>query len=185
MQYELHSQNPPEKELSPQPAIFQDSKMHSGRANKLESRYTSTQSNTLRPESSKPKSILSSRRTDLHRDVHHSYVPSILDRFSYQDREEYLDKERLKRETYQAELQQQIDEKKRLIALRDAQERRDQELENRRFEQQLLKMEDEQYKDDQYQKQKSNLVILFYCGMFEYSNIVYFFVAVSTNKRRF
>lgn len=56
----------------------------------------------------------------------------------------YIFKERLKREVYQAELRKQIEEKRRLAALREEQERREQELENRRLEQQLLRMQEEE-----------------------------------------
>lgn len=55
-----------------------------------------------------------------------------------------LFQERLKREVYQAELRMQIEEKRRMAALRDEQERREQELENRRLEQQLLRMQEEE-----------------------------------------
>lgn len=95
-------------------------------------------------------------------DYQHSYVPSFLDGFSYQDKSDELEKvgkivcrlkfyflysppkERLKREAYQAELRKQIEEKRRLAALREEQERREQELENRRLEQQLLRMQEEE-----------------------------------------
>ncbi|KAK4885453.1 hypothetical protein RN001_001724 [Aquatica leii] len=159
VQYELHSQNPAEKELSPQPVYGDNSKMHSNRSpilSRAEHRFSSSQSAAVRPETSKPKSILSSRKTEP-RDYTYSYVPSILDGFNYEDRSEFLEKERLKREVYQAELRQQIEEKRRLAALREEQERRERELENRRFEQQLLKMQEEQYREEQYRTQKNQM----------------------------
>ncbi|XP_031329457.1 uncharacterized protein LOC116160408 isoform X2 [Photinus pyralis] len=158
VQYELRSHNPPEKELSPQPVFTANNTMHSNRSpilSRSEHRFSSSQN--VRPETSKPKSILSSRRTESVRDYHYSYVPSILDGFSYEDRADLLEKERLKREAYQLELRQQIEEKRRLAALRDEQDRREQELENRRFEQQLLKMQEEQYREDQYRTQKNQM----------------------------
>ncbi|KAF5307199.1 hypothetical protein FQR65_LT00715 [Abscondita terminalis] len=159
VQYELHSHNPPEKELSPQPVYANISKMRSNRSpilSRAEHRFSSSQSAVVRPETSKPKSILSSRKTEP-RDYTYSYVPSILDGFNYEDRSEFLEKERLKREVYQAELRQQIEEKRRLAAIRDEQERRERELENRRFEQQLLKMQEEQYREEQYITQKNQM----------------------------
>lgn len=162
VQYELRSHNPPEKELSPQPVFTENKTMHNNRSpilSRSDHRFSSSQN--VRPETSKPKSILSSRRTESVRDHHYPYVPSILDGFSYEDRGEHLEKERLKREAYQLELRQQIDEKRRLTALRDEQDRREQELENRRFEQQLLKMQEEQYlehnRDDHYRTQKNQM----------------------------
>lgn len=67
MQYELHSQNPPEKELSPQPVNTENNKMHNSRSpllNRADQRLSTTQNTLLRPETSKPKSILSTRRTE-------------------------------------------------------------------------------------------------------------------------
>lgn len=67
MQYELHSQNPPEKELSPQPVNTENNKMHNSRSpllNRVDQRLSTTQNTLLRPETSKPKSILSTRRTE-------------------------------------------------------------------------------------------------------------------------
>ncbi|KAF5302016.1 hypothetical protein FQA39_LY10486 [Lamprigera yunnana] len=160
VQYELHSQNPPEKELSPQPVSADSSKMHSNRSpilSRAEHRFCSSQGATVRPETSKPKSILSSRKTEAPRDYHYSYVPSILDGFNYEDRADFLERERLKRETYQAELRQQIEEKKRLSALRNEQERRERDVENRRFEQQMLKMQEEQYREEQYRVHKNQM----------------------------
>lgn len=85
-----------------------------------------------------------------------SYVPpsysgssSFLDGFSYSDRTDDLERERLKRESYQNELRLQIEEKRRLQLMREEQERREQELENRRLEQQLLRMQEEQLIDEQ------------------------------------
>lgn len=82
-------------------------------------------------------------------DLRHGCSTTFLDGFSYKDNEDELERERLKRELYQAELRQQIEEKRRLAALREEQDRREQELENRRLEQQLLRMQEEQIRDEQ------------------------------------
>lgn len=72
-------------------------------------------------------------------------------------------KERLKREAYQTELRQQIEEKRRLSALRDERERQEQELENRRFEQQLLRMQEDQLREEQCRSRKNQMVNIIIC----------------------
>ncbi|XP_044746346.1 centrosome and spindle pole associated protein 1 isoform X4 [Coccinella septempunctata] len=108
---------------------------------------------SLNPVMDKPKGILTNRKTGSPRDrymsnLKHTYTPSFMDGFSYTDRTEDLERERKKRETYNHELRLQIEEKRRLQAMKDEQERREQELENRRLEQQLLRMQEEALNDD-------------------------------------
>jgi hypothetical protein len=112
-------------------------------------------------------------------DLKHSYTPSFLDGFNYQDRTEELERvdfclfhvhssvvddmlllqERIKRENYQKELRLQIEEKRRLQAMREEQERREQELENKRLEQQLLRMREEQAVEEQRRCRRDDQVL--------------------------
>ncbi|KAL1501199.1 hypothetical protein ABEB36_006573 [Hypothenemus hampei] len=123
----------------------------------------------------KPKGILSNRRTGGSPRGNHidSIIPAItepisdryhndygtyLDGFSYSDRSEDLERERLKREAYQRELRLQIEEKRQLAALREKQDRRERELENRRLERQLVRMRDEQTQDEQWRQRRNELM---------------------------
>ncbi|XP_066143687.1 uncharacterized protein [Euwallacea fornicatus] len=114
----------------------------------------------------KPKGILTNRRTGSPRDryvadlgTHTTYNSTpYLDGFSYADRSDELERERLKREAYQHELRLQIEEKRRLTAMRDEQERRERELENRRLEQQLMRMREEQMQEDQRRQRRNELM---------------------------
>ncbi|XP_050296246.1 uncharacterized protein LOC126736080 isoform X2 [Anthonomus grandis grandis] len=113
----------------------------------------------------KPKSILSNRRTGSARDRYNSDLgqtsyasTTFMDGFSYSDRSDDLERERLKRESYQHELRLQIEEKRHLTALREDQERRERELENRRLEQQLLRMREEQAQEDQRRQRRTELM---------------------------
>ncbi|XP_063905326.1 trichohyalin isoform X2 [Zophobas morio] len=151
VQYDSHT---PEKELNPyvSTSFMQNNRNLS--PYRADQRLASAQNALLRPEMDKPKSILSNRRTGSPRerllsDLKHSYTPSFMDGFSYQDRAEELERERIKRDNYQRELRLQIEEKRRLQAMREEQERREQELENRRLEQQLLRMQEEQAVEEQ------------------------------------
>ncbi|XP_017781895.1 PREDICTED: trichohyalin isoform X2 [Nicrophorus vespilloides] len=118
-----------------------------------------------KPEMDKqpPRGILTNRRTESPRerllsDLKHSYVPnSLMDGFSYSDRSEDIERERIKREIYQNELRLQIEEKRRIVAMREEQERREQELENRRLEQQLLRMQEEQLRDEQRRNRREQM----------------------------
>ncbi|KYB26386.1 trichohyalin isoform X1 [Tribolium castaneum] len=150
VQYETYS---PGKELNSyiSSSVMQNSRNLS--PYRADQRLTS-QNALLKPEMDKPKSILSNRRTGSPRerllsDLKHSYSPSFLDGFSYQDRAEELERERIKRDNYQRELRLQIEEKRHLQAMREEQERREQELENKRLEQQLLRMQEEQAIEEQ------------------------------------
>ncbi|XP_044265384.1 nucleoporin nup211 [Tribolium madens] len=150
VQYETYT---PEKELNSyiSSSVMQNSRNLS--PYRADQRLTS-QNALLKPEMDKPKSILSNRRTGSPRerllsDLKHSYSPSFLDGFSYQDRAEELERERIKRDNYQRELRLQIEEKRHLQAMREEQERREQELENKRLEQQLLRMQEEQAIEEQ------------------------------------
>lgn len=112
MQYQLHSQNPAEKELNPQTAI--NTKFTEREALRETLIANCTQDALLRSEMDKPKSILSKRNTSprgnciwwmsqrivlnmcfvdrLHSDYQHSYVPSFLDGFSFQDKSDEVEK---------------------------------------------------------------------------------------------
>jgi hypothetical protein len=151
---------------------------------RADQRLTSAQNALLTSQMDKPKSILSNRRTGSPRerllaDLKHSYTPSFLDGFNYQDRTEELERvdfclfhvhssvvddmlllqERVKRENYQKELRLQIEEKRRLQAMREEQERREQELENKRLEQQLLRMREEQAVEEQRRCRRDDQVL--------------------------
>ncbi|XP_068894989.1 inner centromere protein-like isoform X2 [Tenebrio molitor] len=151
IQYDTYT---PRKELNP---YIWTSDMQNSRnlsPYRADQRLTSAQNALLTSQMDKPKSILSNRRTGSPRerllaDLKHSYTPSFLDGFNYQDRTEELERERIKRENYQKELRLQIEEKRRLQAMREEQERREQELENKRLEQQLLRMREEQAVEEQ------------------------------------
>lgn len=102
----------------------------------------------------KPKGILTNRRTEgSSKDYYSSsykstsLAPTFMDCFSYSDPVEDLKRERRKREMYNRELQIQIEEKRRMQAMRDEQDRKEQELENRRLQQQLLRMQEEAMAD--------------------------------------
>ncbi|XP_030745576.1 uncharacterized protein LOC115874533 isoform X2 [Sitophilus oryzae] len=130
----------------------------------VDQRLTTEQNDLVVKAMDKPKSILSNRRTGSPRDgynsdlSHSAYVPgSFMDGFSYSDRAEELERERMKREAYQRELRLQIEEKRRLQSMRDEQERRERELENRRLEQQLLRMQEEQAVEEQRRQHRSEL----------------------------
>uniref|UniRef100_A0AAR5QFI7 Uncharacterized protein n=1 Tax=Dendroctonus ponderosae TaxID=77166 RepID=A0AAR5QFI7_DENPD len=137
----------------------------------VDQRLTSAQNEiVLRASSSvsmdKPKSILSNRRTGSPRDrypseggLSSSYTPATyLDGFSYSDRSEDLERERLKREAYQHDLRLQIEEKRHLAAMREEQERRERDLENRRLEQQLMRMREEQFQEEQRRQRRNELM---------------------------
>ncbi|XP_076266982.1 uncharacterized protein LOC143200446 isoform X2 [Rhynchophorus ferrugineus] len=131
----------------------------------VDQRLTTEQNDILLRAMDKPKSILSNRRTGSPRDgyvpdlSHSSYMSTaFMDGFSYSDRGEELERERLKREAYQRELRIQIEEKRHLQAMREEQERRERELENRRLEQQLLRMQEEQAAEEQRRAHRSELL---------------------------
>ncbi|KAF7270292.1 hypothetical protein GWI33_016755 [Rhynchophorus ferrugineus] len=126
----------------------------------VDQRLTTEQNDILLRAMDKPKSILSNRRTGSPRDLSHSSYMStaFMDGFSYSDRGEELERERLKREAYQRELRIQIEEKRHLQAMREEQERRERELENRRLEQQLLRMQEEQAAEEQRRAHRSELL---------------------------
>ncbi|KAJ8934131.1 hypothetical protein NQ314_013590 [Rhamnusium bicolor] len=155
IQYDLHSQNLPEKELSPHRVEDNKYLMQNNRnlaSFRVDQRLTSAQNALLKQEMDKPKSILSNRRTGSPRErlLSDLYTPTFMDGFSYQaSRTEEQERERLKRESYQHELRMQIEEKRRLQHLREEQERREQDLENRRLEQQLLRIQEERMVEEQ------------------------------------
>lgn len=64
----------------------------------------------------------------------------------------------MKRETYQAELRQQIEEKRKIATFKQEQEKREQELENRKLELQILRMQEEQFRDDQRRSRRDEQV---------------------------
>jgi hypothetical protein len=161
IQYDTYT---PRKELNP---YIWTSDMQNSRnlsPYRADQRLTSAQNALLTSQMDKPKSILSNRRTGSPRerllaDLKHSYTPSFLDGFNYQDRTEELERERVKRENYQKELRLQIEEKRRLQAMREEQERREQELENKRLEQQLLRMREEQAVEEQRRCRRDDQVL--------------------------
>ncbi|GJQ79137.1 hypothetical protein Trydic_g5390 [Trypoxylus dichotomus] len=158
VQYDNQENNCLSKDSSPESANSnkENRKTHSNgnsSVQRIDQRLTTVQ-NSLLPDMDKPRSILSNRRTETRKDhflsdYNQGYVPSCLDGFSYHDKFDEIQKERLKRETYQQELRNQIEEKRRLTELRQEQERREQERENRRLEQQLLRMQEEQLREEQ------------------------------------
>lgn len=136
--------------------------MHNNRSpvlHRLDQRITAAHSNLLKSDMDKPRGILTNRnqtpRERLLSDLKHSYLPSTGNLYngysvnSYSERNEQMDRERIKREIYQNELRLQIEEKRRLATMREEQERKEQELENKRLEQQLLRMQEEQLRDEQ------------------------------------
>ncbi|XP_071054427.1 uncharacterized protein [Onthophagus taurus] len=147
------------KECTPSDSNHSDKENHQlyGNANeqRIDQRLTSDQNLELQAANmDKPRSILSNRRTQtptdhLLSDYNHGYGTSCLDGFSYHDRIDVAQRERLKREAYQQELRMQIEEKRRLVELREEQERIEQERENRRLEQQLIRMQEEQIREEQ------------------------------------
>lgn len=179
VQYDkLRSHPSPEKELSP-PRTVTDELVDAALRNKqrpyrIDQRLTSAQNEFLLRGAGitasvsamdKPKSILSNRRTGSPRDRfssdlgQSSYTPTtFMDGFSYSDRGDNLERERLKRETYQHELRLQIEEKRHLHAMRDDQERRERELENKRLEQQVLRMQEEQMVEEQRRARRDDLM---------------------------
>lgn len=179
VQYDkLRSHPSPEKELSP-PRTVTDELVDAALRNKqrpyrIDQRLTSAQNEFLLRGAGitasvsamdKPKSILSNRRTGSPRDRfssdlgQSSYTPTtFMDGFSYSDRSDNLERERLKRETYQHELRLQIEEKRHLHAMRDDQERRERELENKRLEQQVLRMQEEQMVEEQRRARRNDLM---------------------------
>ncbi|KAK9891197.1 hypothetical protein WA026_013511 [Henosepilachna vigintioctopunctata] len=167
IQYDRQNPNEAQKELSPQKANVRSSHFDSpsqqnnreltsyrGAANEQYLNDACGNGSLNAADTmDKPKGILTNRKTGSPRDrylsnLKHSYTPSFMDGFSYSDRTEELERERKKRETYNYELRMQIEEKRRLQAIKDEQDRREQELENKRLEQQLLRMQEEALVDD-------------------------------------
>ncbi|XP_044746342.1 uncharacterized protein LOC123307918 isoform X2 [Coccinella septempunctata] len=158
IQYDRQNRNEAQKELSPQRVVNENCspnnrELTSYRRTVDQDLTTDPGNGSLNPVMDKPKGILTNRKTGSPRDrymsnLKHTYTPSFMDGFSYTDRTEDLERERKKRETYNHELRLQIEEKRRLQAMKDEQERREQELENRRLEQQLLRMQEEALNDD-------------------------------------
>ncbi|KAJ8925851.1 hypothetical protein NQ315_009703 [Exocentrus adspersus] len=156
IQYDLQCQNSPEKELSPH-RVEENKYLNLSSKNlgsyRVDQRLTSAQNALLNQDMDKPKSILSNRRTGSPRErlLSDLYTPNtFMDSFSYQTpRSEERERERLKCESYQHELRMQIEEKRRLQLMRDEQERREQEVANRRLEQQLLRMQEERMIEEQ------------------------------------
>ncbi|CAH1121925.1 unnamed protein product [Ceutorhynchus assimilis] len=133
----------------------------------VDQRLTSAQNDillraTCSGKMDKPKSILSNRRTGsggrYNTSLDFSATSSFLDGFNYTERNDDLERERIKRETYQQELRLQIEEKRHLAALRDEQERRERDLEQRRLEQQLLRMREEEVEEDQRRQRRTELM---------------------------
>ncbi|XP_018561742.1 trichohyalin-like [Anoplophora glabripennis] len=153
IQYDLQCQNSPEKELSPRRV---DNNLTQNNRNlasyRIDQRLTTAQNALLNQDMEKPKSILSNRRTGSPRErlMSDLYTPTFMDSFSYQaSKSEEHEREKLKQEVYQHELRLQIEEKHRLQQMRVEQERREQELGNRRLEQQLLRMQEERMIEEQ------------------------------------
>ncbi|KAL3289211.1 hypothetical protein HHI36_003645 [Cryptolaemus montrouzieri] len=157
IQYDRENPNEAQKELSPQRAVAQTSKPY----NRELTSYRRTEdqrpdgfgNGPVNVDMDKPKGILTNRKSGSPRDrflsnLKHTYTPSFMDGFSYSDRTEELERERKKRDAYNYELRLQIEDNRRMKAIKDEQDRREQELENRRLEQQLLRMQEEALVDD-------------------------------------
>lgn len=93
--------------------------------------------------------------------------------------------EKIKCENYQHELRMQIEEKRRLQAMREEQERREQELANRRLEQQLLRIHEEQAAEEQRRSRRDEQVSYLSSPSFVFYKKSFMGLHLKINLRRF